>query len=356
MKSPARAKSPSRTRPVRTRSVSRTRHREPYPELAPENMSQLEIPNSNEPADSNLQETPVPSSGGRRGRPKKNQIAQSIVGSQQPSQAQGDAFLAAKSEIAASTVGTAISSGTLSTLGSISSANDLHSALTLGNQQTQQADVPASIAGESSKPATELDDLNDTLPPNESELPKTVAPPKRPAFKLKAGQFLRNRFNFSSGKNGNTQVITNEDGGLANSDKPIAFKVPNSNTVIVNEPIKVRLARVASFLGFNTFSVILHGGIWVASFVIICFLQTFYFPEADQDKINLFHNLMTRDQKIDTLRGHYELNKDIWLRMPEWAPEFLAILATVIISMILAKIRGRPANGQSSKVPMVSLY
>ena len=351
---PAPPKSPTRNqgtiKQITTRSVSRSRERAAstmsgHYDNMPLNQSQL-VPSPSARA------TPTAR---RRGRPSKKVEANNAMGDAVQNFKQAVSEVDSASTVTGTTVSTAATSGSS---GQISRSDQSMLGVIRDSAASIQEQSIQSIQEESSQiqtpPSPNLDQQQQT------ELPKTELPPKRPAFKAKLNNYLRNSislFKKSSKNPAVTQILTMEDAGLDDQTNAIGFQVPGSNTVILNEPVKVRLARIANVLGFTSFGVFLHCIIFMVSFITINFLTTFYFPVDDEEKISYFHSLMTRDNEINTLLGHYELNKEVWLRWPQMHPELLAICATVVVSAVIAKVKGRKGDqNEGARVPLVNLY
>lgn len=350
--SPQRVKSPGRTRLI-TRALSRSRERTTQPttghyDNAPMNESQL----APSPSGRNATRTPK-----RRGRPTKNA-------------AMGDAvqnFKQSVSEVDTMSTITSNSGQSGSTLATRSDQSMIDTIRTAAPSNTSVGSVQNNSIHENSASEIDLQAVAQPVPgtpaagdhPDQVALPQTQAPP-RPVFRAKMSNFMRSSFNFFKKSNKNnqvTEILTTEDAGLDDTAEPIGYRIPGSNTVIVNEPIKARLARIAHVLGFTGCGLVLHCIIFMACFAIINFFMTFYFPIDDEEKISYFHSLMTRDNEINTLLGHYELNKEVWLRWPEAGPELLALGATILLSAVMAKIKGRAGDrNEGVRVPLVNLY
>jgi len=188
---------------------------------------------------------------------------------------------------------------------------------------------------------------------------KSVAPdstqpiPARPPFKQRLGHYLRNRLNFSRK---NTEIIASEDAGVnSKSSKPLGLKFNFTNQVFINIPIKSRLSGIASYLGFNYIpNLILYSMVYLLSFWIIKCVITYNFPSDEESKVRYFYEMLTREKAVNFVK-HLEAY-ETWFVKPNFSPELLAVVFTVLVASIISKVFKRTNTAAGIKVPMKNMY
>lgn len=145
------------------------------------------------------------------------------------------------------------------------------------------------------------------------------------------------------------QLILQEDDGQNADDEPAG--VVSRNKIIVNVPVKARLKSFADFLGMGTKSILLHSAIFMASFLIINLLSTYFFPSTEDDRVNYFYEILTR-QETGSFLVHLK-HTERWLRLPQLSSELVALFVTVLSSSCIAK-HTRPEN--QKKTSAVKLF
>jgi len=145
------------------------------------------------------------------------------------------------------------------------------------------------------------------------------------------------------------QLILQEDNGQNAQDEPTG--VVSRNKIIVNVPVKARLKSFADFLGIGTKSIVLHAGIFMVSFLVINLLSTYFFPSTEDDRVNYFYEILTR-QDTGSFLVHLK-HTERWLRLPQLSSELVALFVTVLSSSCIAK-HTRPENPK--KTSAVKLF
>lgn len=139
------------------------------------------------------------------------------------------------------------------------------------------------------------------------------------------------------------QMILQEDEAKYPEDE--ATGLISRNNIIVNVPVKSRLKTFATYLGMGTSSIALHAAIFMISFLIINLLSTYFFPSSEDERVNYFYEMLTR-QDTGSFLVHLQ-HTERWLIFPRLTSEVIALFATICFSHIIAKYT-KPEEPQHS--------
>jgi len=198
--------------------------------------------------------------------------------------------------------------------------------------------------------------------PGTSPLPKTPqleatdsvtvsAPQQRPPYKNRLASLLRNRIGF---KKGDPEIRTTEDAGKSASEDATALHFKKTNQLYVNVPFKARLLGVADTLGIGVLSMALHCAIFMLSFWFCNLLYTYWFPATEDERVNYFYEMLTR-QQVGSFYVHFK-HYARWFTWPRCQPEFLALLCTITASASIARLLRLPEDHTNTrKIKLVKL-
>ena len=170
----------------------------------------------------------------------------------------------------------------------------------------------------------------------------------RPTHKNRLQAYCRERLNF---KTTAADIRFTEDAGQSRKDQATALLFKN-NKMVINVPFRLRLHAVADQLGYHFASLVLHCVVFFLSFWLCNLLYTFNFPASEDERVNYFYELLTR-QEVGSFLVHMK-HTDRWFTMPRCNPEMVAMFFTILTSSFIASFTKRDATDQRA-APKIKL-
>jgi len=170
----------------------------------------------------------------------------------------------------------------------------------------------------------------------------------RPTYKNRLQSYCRERLNF---KTTTADIRIIEDAGQSRKDQATALLFKN-NKLVINNPFRLRLNSVAEQLGYHGVSLVLHCIVFFVSFWLCNLLYTFNFPASEDERVNYFYELLTR-QEVGSFLVHMK-HPDRWFTAPRFTPEMLATMVTILTSSFIASFTKRDATDQRA-APKIKL-
>jgi len=170
----------------------------------------------------------------------------------------------------------------------------------------------------------------------------------RPAYKNRLQAYCRDKLNF---KTTTADIRITEDAGQSRKDQATALLFKN-NKMVINVPFRLRLGSVADQLGLHFVSMVLHCIVFIISFWLCNLLYTFNFPASEDERVNYFYELLTR-QEVGSFMVHMK-HPDRWFTRPSFTPEVLAMIVTIFTSSFIASFTKRDATDQRA-APKIKL-
>merc|ERR1712048_512671 len=236
-------------------------------------------------------------------------------------------------------------------------------------EQLNQLKVDLAAAGElpdNSKTLTPTEALKSELGAGENlqNSPKTQTTPdisktesskakksaiSRPSYKNRLQSYCRERLNF---KKANVDVRLTEDAGQSRNDEATALLFKN-NKMVINVPFRKRLTSVADQLGYGFVTLALHCCVFLVSFWLCNLLYTYHFPASEDERVNYFYELLTR-QEVGSFLVHVK-HPARWFVRPRFTPEMLAMLVTILTSSFIASFTKKEAVESEKVAPKIKL-